>query len=167
MQSAFRRRTVPPNPLRILVADDDDAMRELVSSVLAAQGFDVESVRDGTELLNHLDPRGDGEKRVDLVVSDVQMPGATGLDVLRWVRRRPDPSPPVILITAFGDMHLHRRARELGAADVIDKPFDMAQLCTRVERVLRCKPQASADPAPDDPTFFGALPGALNGAGAA
>ena len=123
-------------------------MRELIGSVLTARGFEVEVIRDGASLLRHLgDPCGpgfDGQQRggpnpaVDLVISDVQMPGVDGLDVLRRLRAGHE-APPVILITAFGDVHLHRRARELGAVDVIDKPFDLMQLCARVECVLRRK----------------------------
>ena len=71
----------------------------------------------------------------DLVVTDVQMPGATGMRVLSHVRRA-HPTVPVILITAFGSAELHAQAKRLGAATVLDKPFDLAELRKLVQRLL-------------------------------
>ena len=70
-----------------------------------------------------------------LVVSDLQMPGATGLDVLHWLSRWLR-GVPVILITAFGDARTHERAAKLGAAEVMDKPFDLEALRSRVRAIL-------------------------------
>jgi DNA-binding response OmpR family regulator len=120
---------------RVLIAEDDNAMRGMLEAALGRAGFEVETATDGTELLLRLDAAQTGERPPQLVVSDICMPGLSGLDVLSRVRQR-FPDLPVILITAFGDPVTHRRARALGAADVIDKPFDLGLLCRRMQDVL-------------------------------
>jgi DNA-binding response OmpR family regulator len=122
----------------IVVADDDDDMRSLLSSLFRADGFVVSEAKDGQELLSMLVAKTapDGTPIApDLVVTDVQMPGATGIRVLSHVRRA-HPTVPVILITAFGSVELHAQARRLGAATVLDKPFDVAELRRLVHRLL-------------------------------
>lgn len=115
---------------RVLIAEDDPAFRQLLASVLRADGFEVFEARNGAELLDWIDELVDGGTiAVDLVISDVQMPVVSGLDVLAALRRRAR-AMPVILITAFGDEHTHEEAQRLGAAAVFDKPFDLADLRT-------------------------------------
>lgn len=123
--------------MKILVADDATEMRRLLASVLRASGHRVEEVGDGAALKERLllaDAR-----ELDLVVSDVQMPGWTGLQALEWMSRHL-PGVEVILITAFGDPALHARAAALGAVTVLDKPFDLMclqQLVTGVSARAR------------------------------
>jgi DNA-binding NtrC family response regulator len=122
----------------IIVADDDEDMRELLSGVLRDDGFTVSEARDGQELLSMLVEKTapDGTPIApDLVVTDVQMPGATGMRVLSHVRRA-HPTVPVILITAFGSAELHAQAKRLGAATVLDKPFDLGDLRKLIHRLL-------------------------------
>ena len=71
--------------------------------------------------------RGCGQSIFDIVISDVRMPGLTGLDVLA-ILRCANWATPVILITAFGDEATHAEGRELGAVAVFDKPFNVEQL---------------------------------------
>jgi DNA-binding response OmpR family regulator len=120
---------------RVLLADDDQAMRGLLESALRRAGFEVETARDGTELLERLDAAERNSRAPQLIVSDICMPGLTGLDVLTRVRNH-FPAVPVILITAFGDALTHRRAHALGAVEVIDKPFDLGLLCRRISSIL-------------------------------
>jgi DNA-binding response OmpR family regulator len=114
----------------VLLAEDDAAFRRLIASVLEAEGYDVVEAVDGVELLAKLESvltaRG---QRPDafLVVADVRMPGLSGLDVLA-ILRCANCTTPVILITAFGDETTHMEGRELGAAAVFDKPFDVDAL---------------------------------------
>jgi CheY-like chemotaxis protein len=122
----------------IVVADDDDEMRSLLSGLFRADGFVVSEAKDGQELLAMLVAKTapDGTSIApDLVITDVQMPGATGIRVLSHVRRA-HPTVPVILITAFGSVELHAQARRLGAATVLDKPFDVGVLRKLVQRLL-------------------------------
>jgi DNA-binding response OmpR family regulator len=118
-------------PTRVLVAEDDEEMRRMLAGALRHEGYAVEEARDGNELLDKVRSSvrsGDGGAPVDLVVSDIRMPGRSGLDVLRSVREG-DGTVPFILVTAFGDEETHRQAQEFGATLVLDKPFDMDDLC--------------------------------------
>ena len=120
---------------RVLIAEDDNAMRGMLEAALGRAGFEVETAVNGNELLVRLEEAQTVERPPQLIVSDICMPGLTGLDVLSRVRQR-FPDLPVILITAFGDALTHRRARAMGAVDVIDKPFDLGLLCRRMQDVL-------------------------------
>jgi DNA-binding response OmpR family regulator len=120
---------------RVLIADDDSAMRGMLEAALLRAGFDVETASDGSELLERLDASARDSRAPQLIVSDICMPGLTGLDVLTRVRNQ-FPTLPVLLITAFGDALTHRRAHALGAVEVIDKPFDLGLLCRRITDIL-------------------------------
>jgi DNA-binding response OmpR family regulator len=124
---------------RVLLAEDDGELRALIAHALRGDGFDVIEVCDGKELVDSLadalaaDGALDG---YDLVISDVRMPGFTAIDVLTAMRPFLARTP-VVLITAFGDEKTHERARRLGAAAVIDKPFDLDELRGRLRELLR------------------------------
>lgn len=114
---------------RVLIAEDDGPMRDLLAASLRAEGFVVELVADGHALRERLGAGG-GEALGELpqvVVSDVRMPGWTGLHALSFLSEN-HPSVHVVLITAFGDPRTHARARRLGASAVFDKPFDLTHL---------------------------------------
>jgi len=117
-------------PLAI-VAEDDEELRRLLARKLRSRGFDVLAVGSGAQLaevvLEHVVPPVDEDTApAALIVSDVRMPGRTGFEVLRMLRRH-DESVPVILITGFGDAAAHADARELGAL-LLDKPVDLDRL---------------------------------------
>ena len=117
-------------PVRILVADDKPEMRKLIANRLRKEGYEVIEAEDGPSLIDKI-IRGIVDDRMprapDLIITDVRMPGMSGLEVLAQLRRN-DWATPVILITAFGDEKTHAEAERLGAATVLDKPFDMDDL---------------------------------------
>jgi CheY-like chemotaxis protein len=117
----------------IAVADDDEAMRQMLGAVLRSLGCDVHEYADGRELMARVG--ADDGPTPDLIISDVRMSAVGGFDVLHW-KNAVLPDVPMILITAFGDERTHRRGSELGAAFVIDKPFDLAELGRTVEAAL-------------------------------
>ena len=131
----FYETTLNSRAIRVLLAEDDPAMRQLVSERLRRDGFDVVEAKDGTQLSQLMRTillrAARDDQAVDLVISDVRMPGKTGLDALAELRRE-DGSTPFILITAFGDQDLHDEAHRLGATAVFDKPFELDELCTAV-----------------------------------
>jgi CheY-like chemotaxis protein len=131
--------SVSTSSIRILVADDDEAMRSLLGASLRREGFEVRECVDGGELLAELEAARNGDSAPDLVVSDLRMPGVNGLDVLHWLRRWL-PEVPVILITAFGDRQVHKRAEALGAVMVIDKPFDLGEFLEHVRETSKRYP---------------------------
>jgi CheY-like chemotaxis protein len=130
------------DPPRILVAEDDADMRQLVSETLRKDGYEVNAVADGGRLLVTLahELAGADEWDVaDLLVSDVRMPICTGMQILEQLRTAPWPIP-VILMTAFGDAATREHARKLGAV-LFDKPFDLEELRGAVASLLgTCRP---------------------------
>ena len=116
-------------PARVLLAEDDDEMRQMLEAELRADGYEVFAVNDGTEMLEALSEVSRLPFAApDVIVMDVRMPGYSGLHILAALRAA-DWTTPVILITAFGDVRLHREAAKLGAV-VFDKPFDVDDLRT-------------------------------------
>jgi CheY-like chemotaxis protein len=112
-----------------LVAEDDEDMRMLIAQALREEGFNVLSSNSGWELLEHIGARmrTSQGRSLDLIVTDVRMPGITGLEILAGLREN-DWSTPVILMTAFGDAELHAEAERLGVVAVLDKPFELDTL---------------------------------------
>lgn len=119
----------------ILIADDDVEMRRMLGESLGRDGFDVELTADGVELQQRLETMAKNGQSPQVIIADIQMPNLSGLHILAWVRRCL-PAAHVILITAFGDARIHSRARELGAAAVFDKPFDLEKLRNTIQRLL-------------------------------
>jgi len=122
---------------RILLAEDDFEMRRFLATALRIDGYEVTGAASGVELLNRIGPYFyDGMKfDVDVVISDVRMPGADGLEILAGLTMC-EGAPPVILITAFGDRQTHLDAARLGAVELLDKPFDLSDLRAVLRRVL-------------------------------
>ena len=115
---------------RILVADDDGHIREVVRFALAQGGFDVVEARDGREACERLAAGG-----IDLVVLDILMPEADGLEVCRRVRRTSN--VPIIFLSSKDDELDRVLGLELGADDYLAKPFSPRELLARVRAVLR------------------------------
>lgn len=133
----FNAEETPSRPTRrILVAEDDYEMADLVVGALCKAGYETEICHDGLELLRYLKfSRSDDFKEFDLVISDIRMPHISGLDVLR-AKSYGGEFPPIILITAFGDEWTHDKARYLGAVDIFDKPFEIGGLVERVKELI-------------------------------
>lgn len=124
-------------PARVLVAEDDAEMRSVVAAAVRKDGYEVVEARDGAEVLDLI---GDSLLRrkpdpPDVLITDIRMPGFSGLQVLAGLRQA-DWKVPVILITAFGDPGTHAQARRLGAVAVFDKPFDVDDLRTVVMNLV-------------------------------
>jgi two-component system response regulator ResD len=127
---------------RVLIADDDVVVRDVVRRYLERDGMEVSVADDGTEALRLL-----GSERIDVAVLDVMMPGPNGLALCRSLRQAGDFSVPVILLTALGEEDDRIAGLEAGADDYLTKPFSPRELALRVRSVLR-----------RSPTPIGALP---------
>jgi DNA-binding NtrC family response regulator len=114
----------------ILIVDDDQAMRLALSESLESCGYEVEAVENGREALDLFRKR-----TFDLVVTDMRMPGMTGIEVLKGVKKM-SPNIPVILITAYGTVSIAVEAMKEGAAEFIMKPFSLDDLEAVVKNVL-------------------------------
>ena len=115
---------------RVLIAEDDDLTLELLATVLRGDGYEVTTATDGREALQRLE-----ESAFDLVLSDIQMTRASGLEVLETVARR-FPDTPVVLITAYAEPGAAMDAVAGGAADYLSKPVDLVALRSTVARAL-------------------------------
>jgi DNA-binding NtrC family response regulator len=123
--------------VRVLLAEDDDELRWVLTDFLRAEGYEVVSVPDGRTLLERLGAKvllgEDGS--ADVIVSDVRMPGLTGMQVLERVRAH-GWTTPVVLISAFGDPETRRLASTLGANAFVAKPIDAATFHKVIEDVV-------------------------------
>jgi len=115
---------------RILVVDDKEVVRDGVGLTLARSGHGVCPASDGASALEQLDKR-----RVDLVITDLSMPGMDGLELLHAIRER-DEHMPVILMTAYGSIEKAVEAMRAGAWDFVTKPFHGDELQLAVSRAL-------------------------------
>ena len=116
---------------RILVVDDEEAIREVVATLLEAQGYQCISAGNGRLALEHLE-----KNSLDLVLSDMVMPEMDGLKLLEWLRAH-DGDVPVIMVTAMHDLSTALEAIRRGAYDYILKPFEKDQLFLSVRRALQ------------------------------
>jgi DNA-binding response OmpR family regulator len=115
---------------RIAVCDDDPGVLDLVCELLTSAGYEVEGACDGVAL-RRLVPRF----RPDLVVCDITMPGEDGLALTRWLRS--ESRCAVLMLTAMSSVTDRVVGLEMGADDYLPKPFDPAELRSRVKSVLR------------------------------
>jgi two-component system response regulator RegX3 len=116
---------------RILLADDDPGILEVVGYAFRKEGFDVDTVEDGETALE----RSSESRSYDVAILDVMMPKLSGIDVCR--RLRETSNLPIVMLTAK-DAELDRvLGLELGADDYVTKPFSMAELVSRVRALLR------------------------------
>ena len=120
---------------RVLIADDDAVVRDVVRRYLERDGLEVRVAGDGSEALRVL-----GTERIDVAVLDVMMPGPNGLTLCRTLRQGGDYTVPVILLTALSEEDDRIAGLEAGADDYLTKPFSPRELALRVRSVLRRAP---------------------------
>src|SRR5262245_46841256 len=127
----------------VLVVDDEPTITEVVARYLERAGYETRTAADGPQAIELA-----GNRRPDLVVLDLMLPGLDGLEVMRRLRELGDTGPrerlAVILLTAKGDESDRVIGLRLGADDYVVKPFSPAELVARVDAVLR-----RVDPAPE------------------
>lgn len=116
---------------KILVVDDEEEMRLALKEALTRKGYSVELASDGAQALEKMGAKGYG-----MVISDMRMPGAGGMEVLKGVKKA-DPNTPVLLVTAFGTVEKAVEAVKLGAVDFILKPFTLEALEMTVDKAFR------------------------------
>lgn len=119
-----------PGP-HILVVDDDQEIRDLLARFLARHGLRVTTARDGIEMARLLD-----ERRIDLIVLDLMLPGEDGLVLTRRLRET-RPTLPIVMLTAMGEDTDRIVGLEMGADDYVAKPFNPRELLARIKAVLR------------------------------
>ena len=140
---------------QILIVDDDPAILEVLEARLSASGFRVLRAGDGDGALKILD-----KEIVDLMVSDVKMPGKNGLELFELVHQR-HPGLPVIFLTAYGTIPDAVAAVKAGAWDYISKPFDGRMLIEKIRDILAAVASAPSEDLPggfEDNYYWGTSP---------
>ena len=134
MPDGSYERARPSKPRgRVLVAEDEPHIRRVLLTLLESAAFDTDVVSDGAAALNLLL----GDTRYDIVLLDLMMPRASGLEVLERVKdlkhRR---GTPMVVLTAKGQDADRNRAYELGASDFVTKPFSPKKLLARIDELI-------------------------------
>jgi two-component system, OmpR family, KDP operon response regulator KdpE len=122
---------------RILVADDEPAIRKVVRDALEREGHEVVGTVDGREALERFESEG-----FDLVVTDLAMPNLGGLELVEEVRRR-NASLPILVLTVKNEERIKVRLLDAGADDFVTKPFGVAELLARARALLRRRDAAT------------------------
>ncbi len=115
---------------RVLIVDDDHLVRDTLRFIMEDAGYDVWAVAHGADALAVLESQS-----IDIVLSDIFMPGMNGFDLLKQIRQR-RPDVPVILVTGFGNIDMARQALKEGATDFITKPYNVNEIPILIERNL-------------------------------
>ena len=116
----------------ILVVDDDDRIRNLLKEYLSENNFLVSTAQNSTEAKVKLD-----HFKFDLIILDVMMPGQSGYELTKEIKN--NKSPPIILLTAKGEVESRIKGLELGADDYIGKPFEPKELLLRMKNIISKK----------------------------
>jgi len=114
----------------VLVVDDEDALRTVLSSELINEGYEVRSAADGDEAISELE-----KNAYDMVLLDIKMPRMNGFEVLKHLKQK-HPKTKVVMLTGFADLKNAIESKKLGADDFVSKPYDLVDLLTTIQRVL-------------------------------
>src|SRR4030043_1093827 len=125
--------TMETGKKRILIIEDDEEMRPLLKESLNEERYETDSVDNGSEAYRRL-----VSELFDLIITDIRMPGLTGLDILPGVRRL-QPEAPIIVITAFGREGAHHKVFERGATAYLEKPIHLKNLRDLVQKMVSSK----------------------------
>lgn len=140
-------------PIQIALIDDDGAVLDSLSLYFASQKVAATGFPAAAEFLAALGQ----DKRFDCIVSDVRMPGMSGLDLVRELKSR-NVDVPIVLITGHGDVDMAVAAIKVGAADFIEKPFDESRLLASVRAAIaESQQRESAGEQKDLPAKFDSL----------
>lgn len=125
--------------MRLLLAEDEEAMSEAVADILEYHKYQVDTVFDGNEALDYIHAA-----EYDGIILDIMMPGRSGLEVLRQIRSE-GCRTPVLLLTAKSEIEDRIEGLDLGADDYLAKPFHMGELLARIRAMLRRREDYTPD----------------------
>lgn len=118
-------------PMKVLIVDDEDVIRQMVGRVLKYMAIESEGAENGFQALERLKTG-----RFDIIIADIRMPNMDGMELLKVVRME-NPDIDVIIMTGHAAKYSYVDVVEAGAADFINKPFSVEELKAKMERVLR------------------------------
>jgi DNA-binding NtrC family response regulator len=114
----------------VLVVDDEDSLRTVLSNELINEGYEVRTAPDGDDAIQEM-----GKASYDLVLLDIKMPRMNGFEVLKHIKEQHEKTK-VVMLTGFADLKNAIESKKLGADDFVSKPYDLVDLLTTIERVL-------------------------------
>ncbi|MRR18882.1 response regulator transcription factor [bacterium] len=117
--------------MKILICEDNKLALKAMSVVLEREGYDPVTVSDGHEAIEML-----RKKDFDVVIVDIHLPYHSGLEVIRFLRTDLKKQTPVLIVSAFSDPQVQRQAGEMKVSDYITKPFDPADLISKIRAVV-------------------------------
>jgi len=121
-----------PRPnMKILVAEDEPMLLKTIELKLKKEGYEVITTHDGREAISQIEALNP-----DLVISDIMMPYASGLEITAMLKQKTDKQIPIIILSAMEQEKVVMEAFELGADDYITKPFSLNELSIRVKRLM-------------------------------
>ena len=127
------RKSAPPRDTqltRVLVIEDDQAIRSLIAYALGDEGYEVDEAPEGRQALGLI-----AQRHPDIIVLDMKMPGMDGWEFARLYRERYEAPAPIVVVTAAKDAA--QRGTEVDAESWLAKPFDLAELVNRVSAVAQ------------------------------
>ena len=119
------------NKAKILVVDDEEDLRRLLSDIVTKAGYEVANASDGDEAIGLVK-----KTAFDVALLDIQMPNKSGIEVLKYIQENSAKTKSIIL-TGYADLKHAMEAREFGAQDFISKPYKLEDVLATIERVLR------------------------------
>ncbi len=127
--------------MKIIVIDDEEDIQPLFNQKfrkeIKANTYDLEFFLSGEDALDYLNEKGYDDK---IILSDINMPGISGLELLYYIRKNAAPPPPVIfMITAYGDLDNRNKAESLGANAFMTKPIDFTGLKEKLTEIINDK----------------------------
>lgn len=122
--------TISKSDINILIVDDEVEITKMLQQVLVKQGYSCDTVPTGTAALTFL-----VHHKIDIIITDIKMPGMSGIELLTIVKQKYDID--VIVMTGFTEDFSYETAINRGASDFVYKPFTNQELCIRLQRVLR------------------------------
>ena len=123
---------------RILIADDEVTLLHTMAFTLKRKGFDVDIVENGESAYNKVMESNQNSKFYNLIITDIQMPGLSGLELISKIREA-GIQTPILAITGFGTMNMVVELMRAGCKDYLDKPFTMNEFIERITKLLTQK----------------------------
>ncbi|WPO77833.1 response regulator transcription factor [Flavobacterium sp. KACC 22761] len=120
--------------MRIILAEDNDILRKSLSFFLESKGFTVDQFSDGKDALVAIE-----KNNYDLILTDINMPGISGMEITQYVRETINSDVPIIILTSSGVEQTELDSFDIGANEFIAKPISPAVLLVRINKLLKIK----------------------------
>lgn len=118
--------------MQILIAEDDELILKTIEHKLKKEGYEVVLTRNGKEAINKIE-----SEDIDLIITDIMMPFASGLEIISAVRKSKNATTPIMILSSLGQEDVVVEAFDLGANDFMVKPFSPIELSVRVKKLLK------------------------------